>query len=104
MSKALRSFAFLLVVAALSAAAAAPGYSQNGDMKSKMMDTGKQMMCPAPTSSTSACALRKTLNLLLAEHVYLGAMATNAALKRQPEGVRGSGGGARPQFPGPRGG
>jgi len=81
MSKALRFYAFLLVVCAFSVSAAVPGNSQDDmDMKDKMMDQGKKMMCPGPTSATSASALRKTLNLLLAEHVYLGAMATNAAL------------------------
>lgn len=81
MSKALRFYAFLLFVCAFSVTATVPGYSQDDmDMKSKMMDKGKEMMCPGPTSATSASALRKTLNLLLAEHVYLGAMATNAAL------------------------
>ena len=81
MSKAFRFCAFLLVVCAFSVSAAVPGHSQDEmDMKDKMMDQGKKMMCPGPTSATSASALRKTLNLLLAEHVYLGAMATNAAL------------------------
>ena len=80
MSNVLRLSVLLTLVFALSATVAKTGFTQDGDMKGKMMEAGKQMMCPGPTSATSAAALRKTLNLLLAEHVYLGAMATNAAL------------------------
>ncbi len=57
-----------------------PGYAQDHDMSSKMMDKGKEMMGMKETSATSACSLRKTLNLLLAEHVWLAGAATNAAL------------------------
>ena len=81
MNKVLRLSALLMFVSVLSASFAAPGYSQNEtEMKGMMMEKGKEMMGMGPTSATSACSLRKTLNLLLAEHVYLGAMATNAAL------------------------
>lgn len=50
------------------------------DMKKSMIDKGKVMVGMTPTSDTSAAALRTTLNLLVAEHVWLAAAATNAAL------------------------
>lgn len=69
---------FMGIIIALSASV--PGFSQDGNVKDKMMKKGMEMTGMAPNSDTSACAVRKTLNLLLAEHVFLGAMATNAAL------------------------
>lgn len=53
-----------------------------GEMKVKMKkcDEMKDKMMMPPTSNTSAAALRTTLNLLVAEHVWLAAAATNAAL------------------------
>ena len=79
MSKARRLLASLFLAVLFTLSLSAPGFSQNGDVKDKMMQA-KEMMGVAPTSDTGACSLRKTLNLLLAEHVYLGAAATNAAL------------------------
>lgn len=48
------------------------GEQMNGDMM-------------APTSKTKAASLRKDLNLLLAEHVWLAGAATNAALNGNQE-------------------
>ncbi len=57
------------------------GFSAEEMMKGKeMIEKGKEMMAPAPTSATPAAALRTALNLLLVQHVYLAAAATDAAL------------------------
>jgi hypothetical protein len=66
----------LVVVLALSL----PHFGFTAD---EMMEKGKEMkemMMPSPTSDTSAAALRTKLNLLLQEHVFLAAAATDAAL------------------------
>ena len=57
------------------------GFTADEMMKGKdMMEKGKEMMMPSPTSDTPAAALRTKLNLLLQEHVFLAAAATDAAL------------------------
>ena len=53
---------------------------------SQSMPRGQGMASPASPSATPAAALRTTLNGLFAEHVYLAAAATGAALGgREPE-------------------
>jgi hypothetical protein len=47
---------------------------------SPAMPGGHGMASPASTTATPAASLRATLNTLLAEHVYLAAAATGAAL------------------------
>lgn len=78
--------ATLMLVFVFSLSLSGIGNAQEKDMKDAMMDKGKEMMATtAPTSDTKAAALRKTLNLLVAEHVWLAAAATNAALNGNQE-------------------
>lgn len=74
----------LMLVFGFVISLAGTGYTSEHEGKEKgkgMMEEGKEMMMGMePTSSTKAAELRKTLNLLLAEHVFLAADATGAAL------------------------
>ncbi|MEQ9618121.1 MAG: hypothetical protein RIG61_02985 [Deltaproteobacteria bacterium] len=78
-------FASLMLAVVFSLSLLGVGHTQEQEMKDMMMKKGKEMMGMTPTSDTNAAALRKNLNLLLAEHVWLAGAATNAALNGNQE-------------------